>query len=305
MRLLLDTHIFLWWSMEHGARLSTVARDLLSDGDNDVAMSMVSAWEIAIKVGAKRMDLPDAVERYLPDRIRHHGFEVMPIDMSHVFRAGVAPTDPPRPVRSDAHRTGADRRHPDPDGRPGDRTLRRRDDLVTAATKRPKARARPRKRRFSDPGRTWARQIERYRPGLVPFVLDELAARYGRPTWQRRLDPTSELILTILTQNSADTNAEVAFEALRAEVPGYGRGPGPQPGRRLGRRRPARRDRAGLGRHRIRATPRTGRHDPAWRARQPEGATPPGDPHAHPRGTRRLLPRIPRRPCPPSRRATG
>ena len=84
------------------------------------------------------------------------------------------------------------------------------------------ARRRPRKRRFSDPGRTWAKRLERYRPGLVPFVLDELAGMYGRPSWQRRLDPTSELILTILTQNSADTNAEVAFEALRARYPGDG-----------------------------------------------------------------------------------
>jgi endonuclease III len=82
--------------------------------------------------------------------------------------------------------------------------------------------AKPRKRRFSDPGRTWARQLERYRPGLVGYALDELAAAYGRPVWQRRLDPTSELILTILTQNSADTNAEVAFEALRARYPGTG-----------------------------------------------------------------------------------
>ncbi len=81
---------------------------------------------------------------------------------------------------------------------------------------------RPRKRKFSDPGRTWAKTLERYRPGLVRFVLDELAGLYGRPTWQRRLDPTSELILTILTQNSADINAEVAFEALRARYPGDG-----------------------------------------------------------------------------------
>jgi endonuclease-3 len=84
------------------------------------------------------------------------------------------------------------------------------------------AKRRPRKRRFSDPARSYARRLERYRPGLVRFVLDELAGRYGRPTWQRRLDPTSELILTILTQNSADINAEVAFEALRARYPGDG-----------------------------------------------------------------------------------
>jgi endonuclease-3 len=81
---------------------------------------------------------------------------------------------------------------------------------------------RPKKRKFSDPGRTWAKTLERYRPGLVQFVLDELAGLYGQPTWQRRLDPTSELILTILTQNSADINAEVAFEALRARYPGDG-----------------------------------------------------------------------------------
>ncbi len=66
------------------------------------------------------------------------------------------------------------------------------------------------------------RRLERTRPGLVPFVLDGLAGAYGRPTWERRLDPTSELVLTILTQNSADVNAERAFEALRAGYPGGG-----------------------------------------------------------------------------------
>ena len=87
---------------------------------------------------------------------------------------------------------------------------------ATAATRRPK------RRRFSNPGRTWGKQLERHRPGLVLWVLDQLAERYGQPAWERRLDPTSELILTILTQNSADTNAEVAFEALRRRYPSAG-----------------------------------------------------------------------------------
>ncbi|MBA2700769.1 MAG: endonuclease III [Chloroflexi bacterium] len=64
----------------------------------------------------------------------------------------------------------------------------------------------------------------------MTFTLDELAGRYGRPTWERRLDPTSELILTILTQNSADTNAEVAFEALRRAYPGAGPSEAHRPG---------------------------------------------------------------------------
>lgn len=75
------------------------------------------------------------------------------------------------------------------------------------------------KRRKPDPTKAWARRLERTRPGLVPYVLDNLAERYGHPAWERRLDPTSELILTILTQNSADINAEKAFEELRKAYP--------------------------------------------------------------------------------------
>jgi endonuclease-3 len=67
--------------------------------------------------------------------------------------------------------------------------------------------------------RAWARKLEAKRPGLIPFVLDTLADVTGRPIWQHRLDPVSELILTILTANSADINAEVAFGALRDRWP--------------------------------------------------------------------------------------
>ncbi|HEU4672415.1 MAG TPA: hypothetical protein VFS32_05895 [Candidatus Limnocylindrales bacterium] len=79
-----------------------------------------------------------------------------------------------------------------------------------------------RKRAKPDKFRAWRRRLDRYRPGLVPYVLDGLEGRYGRPEWDRRLDPTSELILTILTQNSADVNAEKAFEALCAAYPSGG-----------------------------------------------------------------------------------
>ncbi|MGD0121202.1 MAG: endonuclease III [Candidatus Limnocylindrales bacterium] len=82
-----------------------------------------------------------------------------------------------------------------------------------------KGKASPTRRRARpDPdqaARRWAAQLEKKRPGLIPFVLDRLAEVAGRPVWQRRLDPTSELVLTILSQNSADTNAEAAFAAMR------------------------------------------------------------------------------------------
>ncbi len=75
------------------------------------------------------------------------------------------------------------------------------------------------KRKPADPAKAWASRIRRYRPGLVTDVLAGLTSRYGEVTWEARLDPTSELILTILTQNTADVNAEKAFEALRRAYP--------------------------------------------------------------------------------------
>ena len=75
------------------------------------------------------------------------------------------------------------------------------------------------KRKPADPYRAWAKRLARYRPGLLDFTLDALASMYGRPEWQPRNDATSELVLTILSQNSADINAERAFEALRAAYP--------------------------------------------------------------------------------------
>jgi endonuclease-3 len=53
-------------------------------------------------------------------------------------------------------------------------------------------------------------------------VLAELAGRYGTPRRDPRLDPVSELVLTILSQNTADVNSERAFQALRDAYPAEG-----------------------------------------------------------------------------------
>jgi endonuclease-3 len=91
-----------------------------------------------------------------------------------------------------------------------------------AATARPATRRKVVKRRARqkpNPYIAWAKRLGRTRPGLVDFTLDGLAEVYGRPPYARRWDPTSELVLTILTQNSADTNAEYAFIELRKAYP--------------------------------------------------------------------------------------
>ena len=62
----------------------------------------------------------------------------------------------------------------------------------------------------------------RARRRLVDVVLDRLGDRYGQPTWAGpRVDPVSELVLTILSQNTADINSFRAFTALRARFAGW------------------------------------------------------------------------------------
>ena len=141
-----------------------------------------------------------------------------------------------------------------------------------------------RRRRKPDPVRTWVRRLERTRPGLVSFVLDGLAGAYGHPVWERRLDPTSELILTILTQNTADVNAEHAFESLRRGLPGRRARPASSGERGLGRGRDARPGSARLARGRERTAGRARRGNPPGRSRSAEGAADPGRPAHDPRG---------------------
>jgi endonuclease-3 len=62
----------------------------------------------------------------------------------------------------------------------------------------------------------------RKRRKLADVVLERLGERYGHPTWAGpRVDTVSELVLTILSQNTADTNSFRAFTALRERYPDW------------------------------------------------------------------------------------
>ncbi len=91
MRVLLDTHAFLWWVSEGGAKLSDRARELIGAEGTEALFSAASAYEIAAKVGSGRLELPSSPVRYVPDRVALHGFVVLPIELEHALRAGALP----------------------------------------------------------------------------------------------------------------------------------------------------------------------------------------------------------------------
>ena len=81
------------------------------------------------------------------------------------------------------------------------------------------ARTKPKRRAKPDPVKTWIRRLDRQRPNLMNDTLAALQTMYGQPTWGRVYDPTSELILTMLSANSADIGAEKAFNQLCRRYP--------------------------------------------------------------------------------------
>lgn len=84
-RLLLDTHVFLWWRSEP-SRLSPEVRSRIATAEL-VFVSAASAWEAGIKVALDRLDLPDTVEA----GVLASGFEKLLITFPHAERAASLP----------------------------------------------------------------------------------------------------------------------------------------------------------------------------------------------------------------------
>lgn len=84
-RLLLDTHVFLWWRADD-KRLRAMVRKAIAEAEI-VFVSAASAWEAAIKVALGRLRIPDTVEAGVIDS----GFEKLPIHFSHAESAAGLP----------------------------------------------------------------------------------------------------------------------------------------------------------------------------------------------------------------------
>ena len=85
-RLLLDTHAFLW-CLADVAKLSAPARAAIADGGNDVYVSAVSGWEIAVKRAKGQLIAPENLAALVEAR----GFAHLPLTFHHAEQAGMLP----------------------------------------------------------------------------------------------------------------------------------------------------------------------------------------------------------------------
>ena len=85
MNLLLDTHVLLWWQFED-PRLRANARTAIAEAEA-VFISAVSAWEIAIKISAGRLHLPEPIKHAM----EASGFRALSITFEHAAQVAALP----------------------------------------------------------------------------------------------------------------------------------------------------------------------------------------------------------------------
>ena len=91
MRLLLDTHIFLWF-ISADAQLPAAWRDRMRDPRNEVFLSVVSVWEAMVKHAIGKLPLPHPPAEYLPAQRVQHQMTSLPLDEASVRRLATLPS---------------------------------------------------------------------------------------------------------------------------------------------------------------------------------------------------------------------
>jgi PIN domain nuclease of toxin-antitoxin system len=89
-RLLLDTHVFLWW-ISDSSNLTAAARLAIADADNVCYLSMASCWEMAIKSSLGKLKLARPVERFVSEQLGANNFTLLNIELRHTAKVEKLP----------------------------------------------------------------------------------------------------------------------------------------------------------------------------------------------------------------------
>jgi len=79
MRLLLDTHVFLWY-ISADVQLPAAFQNAIRDPANEVYLSVASVWEAVIKYALGKLPLPEAPAEYLPQQREVHRIATLPVE---------------------------------------------------------------------------------------------------------------------------------------------------------------------------------------------------------------------------------
>ncbi len=90
MKILLDTHTFLWLAND-SPELSKKARSVFLDPDCEFFLSLASAWEIAIKSNLDKLSLPNPIEKFIPIQLQENNITQLDVTFRHIVKIATLP----------------------------------------------------------------------------------------------------------------------------------------------------------------------------------------------------------------------
>lgn len=84
MKLLLDTHTFIWWIIQRG-KLSTKALTACEDFSNDLYLSIVSLWEMQIKMQTGKLNFQHPLPHLVTEQQQLNGLKLLPVNPAHIY----------------------------------------------------------------------------------------------------------------------------------------------------------------------------------------------------------------------------
>ena len=90
MRLLLDTHVFLWF-IEGSGRLSKSAKDHIEDQSHDLLLSVASLWEMAVKISLGKLGVPQPFAEFMQSHLALSSIGLFEISPQHTYAVADLP----------------------------------------------------------------------------------------------------------------------------------------------------------------------------------------------------------------------
>jgi PIN domain nuclease of toxin-antitoxin system len=90
VKLLLDTHCWLWLESDP-ERFSASVKRRLEAGGTELWLSSASVWELAIKIRLGKLELPEPLEKYVPVRLRRSAIGSLPVRLEHALEIAALP----------------------------------------------------------------------------------------------------------------------------------------------------------------------------------------------------------------------
>ncbi|MFM7366317.1 MAG: type II toxin-antitoxin system VapC family toxin, partial [Sphaerospermopsis kisseleviana] len=84
MRVLIDTHVFIWWTSDF-PRISPAVYQLLCNPKTQVFLSVVSIWEMQIKLSLGKIQFKSALPQVIEDEMKQNKIQLLSLDLSHIY----------------------------------------------------------------------------------------------------------------------------------------------------------------------------------------------------------------------------